>query len=349
MNDASSLASDHHTPHDLNNDIPNTRTIASAAAVAANSDDSSVLLGRHRQRQQKAAFLDHLIRNIDILYYCQLSILYYMECVCLCLRRCACDLCVIANVIHSISLSKFLVRALPHWFYFTPKPSIFPPPSPTHRPYIGMIFGNNIICILLHLLFRPPAAGEATRGYLLGGLLIDFVGQESPVSRSRLLVLDAIVLALQILILAVTLERRKLAAEFTNALVEEVDHERQDHDSEERGMLRQESRIQDDIELQDMRHTSSGRTGGDEDRERDELLEPDASNEPRYQHPLDPFLTGQTVILNVHVIDTIRSQWHFSADSPVEATSSGAAAVAVAEVAGRTLSFRLGNRVHQAQ
>ena len=248
--------------------------------------------------------------------------------------------------ITSISLLKFFIRALPHWFYFTPKPSIFPPPSPAHRPYIGVIFGNNILCILLHLLFKPPAAGEATRGYLLGGLLIDFVGQESPVSRWRLLALDAMVLALQILMLAVTLERRKVAVEHANVLVEAAENARQDYDSEERGMLRRDETVRDDIELQDLGHTSSGRTGGDQDRERDELLDPDGSNEPRDQHPLDPFLAGQALVVNVHVIDTIRSQWHVTADTPSEATTSGAAAVAA--VAGRTLSFRLGDRLQQA-
>ena len=345
MNDAFSSASDHPT-HDLNTHTSNAHTIASVAAVAANSYEDPVQRGRHRQRQQRAAFLDHLIRNIDIVFYCQLSILYYMECVWPCFHRRVCGPRVIANLMHSISLLKFFVRALPHWFYFTPKPSIFPPPSSTHRPYIGVIIGNNIICILLHLFFRPPAAGEATRGYLLGGLLIDFVGQESPASRWRLLVLDTIVLALQTLILAITLERRKLAAEYVSALVEEVEQERQDHDSEERGMLRRDGNAQDGIELQDMRHTSSGRTGGDEDRERDELLECDGGNEPRNRHPLDPFLTGQTVIANVHVIDTIRAQWRFTTNTSGEATNSGVAAVAAA--AERTLSFRLGDTVRQA-
>ena len=210
-----------------------------------------------------------------------------------------------------------------------------------------MIFGNNIICILLHLLFKPPAAGEATRGYLLGGLLIDFVGQESPVSRWRLLVLDAMILALQILILAVTLEKRKLTVDYDNVVGEEVEEARQDHDSEERGMLRRDNTVQDGVELQEIRYNSPGRTGGDEDRERDELAETDGSNESRHQHPLDPFLTGQAVIINVHVIDTIRSQWRSAADSSSEATPSGAAAVAVA--AGRTVSFRLGDRIQQAQ
>lgn len=347
MNDASPSASD-HAPHDRNDDdTSNAHAIARATAVAANSDDDSVQRKRRRQREQRAAFLDHLVRNIDIVFYCQLSILYYMECVLLYPRQCASNPHIFANMIYSISLFKFLLRALPHWFYFTPKPSIFPPPPPTHRPYIGMIFGNNIICILLHILFRSPAAGEATRGYLLGGLLIDFVGQESPVSRWRLLILDALVLALQVLILAVTLERKNLAVENGDVLVEEVEEARQDHDSEERGMLRRDDTAQDGIELQDLRHTSSGRTGGDEDRERDELLDSDERTEPRDQHPLDPFLTGEAVVVNIHIMDTIRSQWRRRADTSGEATASGAAAVAA--VAGRTLSYRLGERLQQAQ
>ena len=346
MNDASPSASD-HTPHDLDSDILNAHAIDPAAAVAANSDDDGSPQRKGRQqREQKAKFLTHLIRNIDIMFYCQLSILYYMEYVDLKHRQHVPDLRTSANVYYSMSLFKFLLRALPHWFYFTPKPSIFPPPPSTHRPYVGMIFGNNIICMFLHLVFRPPAAGEATRGYLLGGLLIDFVGQESPVSRWRLLALDALVLALQVLVMAVVLEKRKLAVEGEDVMVEEVEEARQDHDSEERGMMRQYA-IQDDIELQDMQQASSGRTGGDEDRERDELLESEESAAGRDRHPLDPFLTGQAVIVNVRVIDTIRSQWHFTADTSGEATASGAAAVAA--VAGRTLSYRLGERLQQAQ
>lgn len=346
MNDVSPSASDHGS-HDLNDDTSNAHAIVSAAAVAATSDDDSVQRKRRRQREQRAVFLNHLIRNIDINFYCQLSILYYMECVPLHPCQCPSNIHVLANVVYSISLFKFLLRALPHWFYFTPKPSIFPPPPPAHRPYIGIIFGNNIICILLHLLFRPPAAGEATRGYLLGGLVIDFVGQESPVSRWRLLALDALVLALQVLILAVTLERKKLESEDRDNLVEEIEEARQDHDSEERGILRRDDNNQGDIELQDIRHTSSGRTGGDEDRERDELVASDRSTEPRDQHPLDFTMTGQAVIVNVHVMDSIRSQWNFTADASGDATASGAAAVAA--VAGRTLSYRLGERLQQGQ
>lgn len=96
MNDASPSASD-LAHHDLNDDTSNALAIASAAAVAANSDDDSVQRKRRRQREQRAAFLDHFIRNVDIMFYCQLSVLYYMECALLYPRQYAHELYVPAN------------------------------------------------------------------------------------------------------------------------------------------------------------------------------------------------------------------------------------------------------------
>ena len=104
MNDASPSASDHTLSHDRNDDDPssNAHEIASAPALAAAASVNDALVQQkrrrrlRRQREQRAAFLDHLIRNIDIVFYCQLSILYYMECVWLIpLKNCA---CVVANV-----------------------------------------------------------------------------------------------------------------------------------------------------------------------------------------------------------------------------------------------------------
>ena len=89
MNDASPSTSDHSPSHDRNDDDTSSSAheIASAPAVAAAAGINDDLLQQkrrrqlHRQREQRAAFLDHLIRNIDIVFYCQLSVLYYMECV----------------------------------------------------------------------------------------------------------------------------------------------------------------------------------------------------------------------------------------------------------------------------
>ena len=72
MNDASST-SDHAT----NQNTPNDQGTPSNGVAAGNAE---ILQQKRRiQRNQKASFLDHLIRNIDIVIYCQLSILYYME------------------------------------------------------------------------------------------------------------------------------------------------------------------------------------------------------------------------------------------------------------------------------
>jgi hypothetical protein len=125
---------------------------------------------------------------------------------------------------------------------------------------------------------------------------------------------------------------------------------RQDHDSEERGILRQDTDTGDDIELQDLQHSSAGRTGGDEDRERDELISPGGTSEPYNQHALDPFYTGGHVVANLHILDTIRAQWQasgVSAEGSDAAATSGVQAATVA-MAGRTFTYRLGEGIRRS-
>lgn len=223
----------------------------------------------------------------------------------------------------SISFFKFLLRALPQWFYFTPKPALFPLPPRPARTYIGTIFGTNLLCFLLHILSSPPVAGEATRGYLHGGILIDFVGQESPVSRVRLVSLDMLTWILQVVILAIMLERRKIVASSNSQSPSLSISRPQDHDSEERGILRPPTSPTDDIELQPL---PSGRTGADEDRERNELLlrhgtspsspndnDNDNDDDPDVnavdEHPLDRFHSGQHILADIYLMDVVRTQW----------------------------------------
>ena len=208
------------------------------------------------------------------------------------------------------------------------------------RPYIGIIVGANTICFLLHLIFSPPAAGEATRGYLHGGMLIDFVGQQSPVGRWRLCGLDLLVLILQLAILAVILERNglKTGEEAGENTSDPAVESRQDHDAEERGVIRRDSNGLENIELQDLHHPS-GRTGGDEDRERDELLQAGANYEQEAQHALDSFYTGNHVIVNIRILEVIRAQWKTSSASSGVAAS-GAQAAEVDTIAGRISAFR---------
>ena len=174
--------------------------------------------------------------------------------------------------------------------------------------------------MFLHAVFNPPVAGEATHGYLHGGMLIDFVGQASPVSKMRLLSLDVLSLMLQILIMTVTVEKQGLtganrASQNTDSLVSMLDGLRnqaigQNHDLEERGVLASAETVDGaGIELSDMRSQRQGRTGGEEDGERDEL----GGNKPyeveRDEHPLDIFYTGEYIVLRIPVLDHMRVQW----------------------------------------
>lgn len=113
-----------------------------------------------------------------------------------------------------------------------------------------------------------PEAGEATRGYLHGGLLIDFVGQKGPISKLHLVLLDVATLVLQLLMLAVFVELHKLRVgrlketASDTAPAEGNYFTAQDHDAEERGIRRSGDQSRDDIELEDL-SASNHRTAQD--------------------------------------------------------------------------------------
>lgn len=92
--------------------------------------------------------------------------------------------------------------------FITPKEG--PVLLPAERPHVFAIIGPNLVCILAHIISALPTAGEATRGYLHGGVIVDFVGQKPPTTRLCLLFFDAMILAVQCLMLAVHTEREKL-------------------------------------------------------------------------------------------------------------------------------------------
>ncbi|KAL8737805.1 MAG: hypothetical protein Q9181_001339 [Wetmoreana brouardii] len=299
--------SNHSSDHALTSS-----TSQAAARIEPDSDGEQIKAAYEKYREE---FLDHLIRQLDIMIYCELSTLYYMDC----------------------SLLSFVARAMNHWFYFTPKPPVMSAAITWSRPHIVIIFGINLLSSFLHTIYTPPTAGEATRGYLQGGLLIDFVGQLSPVSRVRLVAYDLLILALQMVMLGVTLEKRKLidAGNSSAEGGESREDERQDHDFEERGVRRGE--IVEGIELQPLRPLSGGRTGGDEDGERDELLGENESTP--VEHPGDAFYSGQYVVTDVHIVDTVRSQWRHSYTA---ARSSNDRSVGAAtELARQRLRFRI--------
>ncbi|KAL8940777.1 MAG: hypothetical protein Q9211_002120 [Gyalolechia sp. 1 TL-2023] len=304
----------HHSPSNGSTSQPSQEPEAAVTAERADSEqqDKKVI------KEYKTKFLDHLIRQLDIVVYCELSILYYMDC----------------------SLFSFLARALNHWFYLTPKPPLVSPIITWNRPHVVMIFALNLLSIFFHAISIPPTAGEAVRGYLHGGLLIDFVGQKSPVPRWRLVSYDVLILMLQVVMLGVTIEKKKLDAPGNGSANggEEREEERQDHDSEERGVRRSEDGSEG-IELQSLGARPGGRSRGEEDERRSELLE---GRSRTHEHPGDAFYSGQHMLANIHIANTIRDQWRQSRPAGTGNSVDGSVrAAATAELARRRLRFRI--------
>lgn len=207
--------------------------------------------------------------------------------------------------------------------FLTPKPSFSNLRTTTkHHPYIGAIFVPNLFCMLIHLVTRRPSAGEVARGYLHGSIIIDFIGQKGPTSKFQLLVLDLLILALQCFMLAVHVEQERLklvlsdipAAAATPATAATV--VAQTVDDEERGVIRNVVTESGDIEMQSMPHIhtrndTQGQRDEEVNEEREHLLaeaDPRADGEAE-DGPLDVFYSGNVVVADFHVLDTLRSQW----------------------------------------
>ncbi|TVY71278.1 DSC E3 ubiquitin ligase complex subunit, partial [Lachnellula suecica] len=286
----------------MNNDPPPAADLDSDSASPPPPPPPNAALSPAQTRAQvqtrkKLEFVDSLMLNLDVLIYVELSILYYMDC----------------------SFFRLLIRAVNQVMFLTPKPN-FIPNMPAHRPYIGAIFGPNLICILLHIFTARSEAGEAMRGYMHGGIIVDLIGQKGPTSKIHLVLLDLLVLALQCFMLAVHIERERLSAVLKAFVspVQAADQPRaevqtsQDHDAEERGVMRDEVTADGDIELQPLPSTSTTTatalpTEHEEDRAR--LLAETSPPEESEEDALDKFWMGTAIVADFHVLQNIRTQW----------------------------------------
>ena len=166
-------------------------------------------------------------------------------------------------------------------------------------------------------------AGESMRGYLHGGIIIDLIGQKGPTSKLHLVLLDVLVTVLQCFMLAVHVERERLSAVLA-AFVSPApvaDQPRadavstQDHDAEERGVMRDGVTNNDDIEMQPLAARVSGPSGSEEAdaemlQERERLLEEPVPREEEDDSPLDMFWSGTAIVADFHVLQNLRTQWH---------------------------------------
>jgi hypothetical protein len=91
-----------------------------------------------------------------------------------------------------------------HVSMLTPMPDALGERLPDEpKPFLPLVLVSFLVIFVLHQTYPAPSAGEDTRGYLHGGLVIDFIGQQGPTSRWRLAALDVCILLLQLLMVAV--------------------------------------------------------------------------------------------------------------------------------------------------
>lgn len=250
-----------------------------------------------------------------------------------------------------------MMRSLVQYMYLTPKPEDFLKLMPAPRPQMYTIFGSNILCILFHLILALPEANETMRGYLHGGVIIDFIGQQAPTSRLGLLLLDCMVLVLQCVMCAVWLEKDRLKKiEATLKIVSAggvvkssntaaplptvtaamdimtgAQTSTQDLDSEERGILRDDPLPQNETNDIEMRPLINPRNSAAADGDGASTI-----LEARYQRILnnmggsnstdgpdtrpsllDVMISGNGLLANFHVVHSIRTLVADNANDPV--------------------------------
>lgn len=189
--------------------------------------------------------------------------------------------------------------------------------------------------MIFHNFFTYAEIDETTRGYLHGGLFIDFIGQKAPVSVVRLLSQDFLIMVIDLVMLGLVVERVKTVDGMGDSSSRESENEQgeetqQDHDSEERGVLRNQR--DDSIELDSLdshthTHTPS-QTHNDNttpDDERTNLLsDPSDDRAAKPIHPLDIFSSGEYMLMDIGLIDIIRDQWRYSPSSSLSSGQSTA-------------------------
>ncbi|KAM0240775.1 hypothetical protein ACHAP5_007866 [Fusarium lateritium] len=188
------------------------------------------------------------------------------------------------------------------------------PAGPIHA---SLVIIPNIICILLHVFVSLPVGPDFHRGYMHGGLVVDFIGQKPPTSRLYYVLVDIMILAVQCLMLTVHTERERLRVilKTFRPMVPDVAQEMaptiEDLDAEERGVSRDmpgslPTYEEEGIELQPLRPASTpeeanSTSGESEPPSRDPL------DEPTRSHLSDVLSSGNGIIGEYHVIHSLHN------------------------------------------
>jgi hypothetical protein len=165
-----------------------------------------------------------------------------------------------------------------------------------------------------------PRGHDHHRGYLHGGVVVDFVGQKPSTSRLYYIIIDIVLLMLQSLMMTIHNEREKLRVALKTfrplhpSLAQEVAMARtiESLDAEERGLPREESsgltpEVSNDIELQSLngdgaQADTTDRTEDAENESRDTMA--DGSNQ---YHLADTLTSGNGILGEYHVLHSMRN------------------------------------------
>ncbi|RWA14312.1 hypothetical protein EKO27_g791 [Xylaria grammica] len=202
--------------------------------------------------------------------------------------------------------------------------------------HVSAIVAPNLLCMFLHLISSPAEAGEASRGYLHGGILVDFIGQKAPSSRFTLILLDAVVLAIQCFMITVNIEKERIRnairpqqINVNQGAVIPVSATGQDHDSEERGVSRdapdaEEVNETDDVEMRHLGNNTGDSVydtepvGGEESRL---LSQSGVQRTSQVEGLVDILRSGNAVIGNFHIPQSLRNAWHRRENTPESAAA----------------------------
>ncbi|RYP23311.1 hypothetical protein DL765_001220 [Monosporascus sp. GIB2] len=246
---------------------------------------------------QKLRFLIHLVYTLDTLVHAELCVLYYMDC----------------------SFFRLMIRWVAQALFISPRAEDTFLNVPNY--HVSAIVAPNIICIFLHLVTSLPFAGEASRGYLHGGVLIDFIGQKAPTSKLSLLLLDFMIFGIQCLMLAVNMEKERIRKVVKPPRVSvapagstETPQTTQDHDSEERGVLRDAATLDEsnDIEMRPL---------GSDRRDSDGGTSLPIGTGSGYEGLLDALRSGNAILSTFHVRRALRDTWNNRGNTPESATA----------------------------
>ncbi|KAK6342726.1 hypothetical protein TWF718_008116 [Orbilia javanica] len=276
-----------------------------ANAGAAPSALHSNVRARDQLTTKKSEWLDHMLRNLDIVTYCHFSYLYFLD----------------------ISFIRFLIRAIVQINLFAQRPPNIPEPQLTQkRAAVVSIFGSTLICFLFHLFSEPASGSEATGGYLHGGMIIDFVGQEGPTSRFRLIFLDLIIFTLQLIMLAAKISKQDLLnSSGPNRVIPA-----QNLDDEERGVV---AGTEDDNSSDFASSPIEGPGGGSSSINIEGLQRRRLAAESN-------IYSGEVNIADLRIVETVRSQWNSQNNTPITQSASAAMAANLANARLRMLFRR---------